>query len=217
MALILTWLSAFATICIPGAYEAYFLYAQARKPEQLARSAHATMREDWLIAHSETKGTEIIVVQTIRNAVMAATLTASTSALGLIGTVTISATALHETFGANGAATPALTPRLVLELVLLAMLFASMVSSMMAVRFYNHAGFIGGMPVESAQRRRWNEVGVKYVRRAGVLYSWGLRHLVVVAPILASILHPASGPFAAVLIVAVLLHFDRVAARGHER
>jgi len=76
----------------------------------------------------------------------------------------------------------------------------------MAVRFY------GGMPVGSPDRQRWSAVGVKYVRRAGILYSWGFRHHVVVAPVLASILHAAAGPVAALIVVAVLMHFDRVGA-----
>jgi hypothetical protein len=43
----------------------------------------------------------------------------------------------------------------VLELVLMALLFALLLSSAMAVRFYNHAGFICAMPVGSEARRRW--------------------------------------------------------------
>ncbi len=205
-----TWLAAFATVAILLLYEVSFAWAQRRQPERLARSAHATMRAEWFSAVSAQAGTEILVVQTLRNSLMSATMTASTAALGLIGTVTISASTLHNTFDSGSSGLPALTPRLALELVLLGLLFASLVSSVMAVRFYNHAGFIGAMPVTSAERKRWAAVGIKYVRRAGILYSWSLRHLVIVAPVLASILHPAAGPFAALVVVAVLRHFDRV-------
>lgn len=206
----LTWLAVSATIAILVIYELYFAWFERRKPERLARSAHATMRAEWFTALSGQKGSELLFVQTLRNSLMSATMTASTAALGLIGSVTISASALHDTFESGSSVLRAFTPRLALELVLLALLFASLVSSVMAVRFYNHAGFIGGMPVGSAQRTRWSAVGVKYVRRAGILYSWGLRHLVIVAPILASILHPAVGPVAALAVVTLLLHFDRV-------
>lgn len=208
----LTWLALVATIAILAIYELYFAWFERRRPQRLARSAHATMREDWFIALSKQKGSELLFVQTLRNSLMSATMIASTAALGLIGTVTISASALHDTFEAGSPILRAITPRLVLELVLMALLFASLVSSVMAVRFYNHVGFIGGMPVGSAERTRWAAVGIKYVRRAGVLYSWGLRHLVIVAPILASILHPLVGPVAALCVVALLLHFDRVGA-----
>ncbi|MBC7453462.1 MAG: DUF599 domain-containing protein, partial [Massilia sp.] len=42
-------------------------------------------------------------------------------------------------------------------------------------------------------------------------YSWGLRNLLMVAPILASIVYPWSGPVAAVAVVAALIGFDRFA------
>jgi hypothetical protein len=47
------------------------------------------------------------------------------------------------------------------------------------------------------------------VRRAGILYSWGLRHLILVAPLLAAIVWPLAGPPAALLVVGVLYGFDR--------
>ncbi len=213
----LTWSAALATIAILLVYEVTFAWAERRSPERLARSAHATMREEWLLALSAQKGSEVLIVQTLRNSVMSATMIASTAALGLIGTVTISASALHDTFESGAPGLLALTPRLALELVLLALLFASLVSSVMAVRFYNHAGFIGGLPAGSPERKRWIAAGVKYVRRAGILYSWSLRHLVIVAPILASILHPAVGPIAALVIVFVLYHFDRVGVHQDPR
>ena len=212
MHLTLTWLAALATIAILLGYELSFAWAERRAPERVARSAHATMRVEWFLSVSAAQGSEVLGVQTLRNALMSATMVASTAALGLIGTVTISASSLHETFEAGTEILRALTPRLALELVLLGLLFASLVASVMAVRFYTHASFIVGMPVGSSERRRWSAVGAKYLRRAGILYSWALRHLVIIAPILASMLHPAAGPAAALVIVAVLRHFDRVGA-----
>jgi uncharacterized membrane protein len=79
----------------------------------------------------------------------------------------------------------------------------------MAVRYYNHAGFIGGMPVESEARRRWAPAGTAYVRKAGVLYGWGLRQLILIVPMVAFILHPLAGLVGALGVVAALLNFDR--------
>lgn len=177
----------------------------------MARSVHAALREDWFSAVSQHQGSEILAVQTLRNSLMSATMTASTAVLGLMGTVTLAAPSLHLGLG-EAAALPSFTPRLVLELLLLTLLFASLVCSAMAVRYYNHAGFISGMPVESEVRQRWAPAGVASVRRAGLLYSWGLRHLILVAPILASLLHPFAGPVAAVVVVVVLSEFDRFGA-----
>jgi uncharacterized membrane protein len=208
---LLAWLATSVTIAVLLAYEAVLAVAQRRRPERMARSAHASLREDWFIAVSRQNGSEILAVQTLRNSLMSATMTASTSMLGLIGTVTLAVPSLQTSL-AGATMLPSLSPRLVLELLLLALLFASLVCSAMAVRYYNHVGFISGMPVESELRRRWAEAGVAYVRRAGVLYSWGLRHLFLVAPILACLLHPVAGPLAAVLVVAVLGRFDRTTA-----
>lgn len=169
------------------------------------------MREEWLAAVSEHKGSEILAVQTLRNSLMSATMTASTAVLGLIGTVTLAAPSLRVGFG-EATALPDITPRLMLELLLLTLLFASLVCSAMALRYYNHVGFISGMPVDSEARQRWAPAGAAYVRRAGLLYSWGLRHLIIVAPILASLLHPFAGPAAAVFVVVVLSRFDRFGA-----
>lgn len=96
-----------------------------------------------------------------------------------------------------------------MQLVLLAILFASLVSSVMAVRYYSHAGFVGGIPVDSQARQQWMPTGVSYVRKAGVLYSWGLRQLVLLAPVVAFVLHPVAGPIAAALVSAVLFGIDR--------
>jgi hypothetical protein len=52
------------------------------------------------------------------------------------------------------------------------------------------------------------------VRRAGVLYGWGLRQLLLVAPVVAFILHPAAGPVAAVIVLAVLWSLDKLDS-GH--
>ncbi len=207
----LAWLATLATIAVLIAYEVVLTVAQRRHPERLARSAHAALREEWFTAVSQHTGSEILAVQTLRNSLMSATLTASTAMLGLIGTVTLAAPSLHASFGSS-VMLPSATPRLLLELLLLALLFASLVCSAMAVRYYNHLGFIIGMPVESDARKRWAPVGTAYVRRAGVLYSWGLRHLILVAPILACLLHPLAGPIAGVLVAVVLVGFDRVGA-----
>lgn len=206
-----TWLAAFATVATLLLYEAAVLLMQQRKPERLARSAHASLREEWFAAVSSHPGSEILAVQTLRNSLMSATMTASTAVLGLMGAVTLAAPSLRSSLVDAGVGL-AFTPRLALELVLMALLFASLVCSAMAVRYYNHASFICAMPVGSAPRQRWAASGAAYVRRAGLLYSWGLRHLVLVAPIVVFIVHPFAGPVAAFMAVMVLRRFDRVSS-----
>lgn len=204
-----TWIAAALTVAVLAIYEVVLAIAQRHRPGRLARSAHAALRADWFAAVSAQKGSEVLAVQTMRNSLMSATMTASTAVIGLMGTATLAAPSLNAGFGEALTGTPHLSARLALELILMALLFASFVASAMAVRYYNHVTFIGGTPVDSEARRRWSEAGTIYVRRAGLLYSWGLRQLILVAPILACILYPFAGPFAALAVVGVLMMFDR--------
>ena len=210
------WLASLVTLLVLAAYELRLAFAQRRRPGALARTAHASLREDWFVAVSAHRGSELLAVQTLRNSLMSATMTASTAVLGLMGTVTLAAQSLHGivgivgSVGNEGSPLPHLTTRFVLELVLLALLFASLMSSAMAIRYFNHLGFIGGMPVDSDGRKRWAATGRSYARKAGLLYAWGLRQLLLVAPILAAMVHPFAGLAAAVVLVAVLFKFDQV-------
>ncbi len=196
-----SWMAATLTVAILLAYEVTLMLVQRRSPQRLARSAHAGLREEWLAALSQQPGSEILAVQTLRNALMSATMTASTAALALIGAVTLTAPSVGVLAH--------FSVRLALELMLMTMLFASLVCSAMAVRYYNHAGFVVAMPVGSEERQRWAPTATVYLRRAGLLYSWGLRHLLMVAPVLAAIVYPLAGPVAAVLVVLALAAFDR--------
>jgi hypothetical protein len=208
MSMAWTWMAVGATVTVLFLYEVLLVLLQRRRPERLARARHASLREDWFLAVSAQKGSEVLAVQTLRNSLMSATMLASTAALALMGAVTLAVPSLHTGFeSARGLSD--ISPRLILELVLLVLLFASLVSTVMAVRFYNHAGFIGGMPVDSEARNRWSHAGVRYVRRAGVLYGIGLRQLVLVVPVVAAILLPLAGPGAAVVVAGVLFWFDR--------
>ncbi|WP_315971447.1 DUF599 family protein [Variovorax sp. PAMC28562] len=67
MSAVLAWLSTLVTIAVLVAYETVLMVAQRRRPERMARSAHAALREDWFIAVSQNPGSEILAVQTLRN------------------------------------------------------------------------------------------------------------------------------------------------------
>lgn len=203
------WWAVGGTVGILLAYQLWLALGRETRSSRLARAAHAELRQDWFAAVSAQKGSEILAVQTLRNSLMTATLTASTAVLGLMGTLSLTVSSLHTGFAGTTLGLPDFTPRLAMELVLLGLLFASLVSSVVAVRYYNHASFVGGMPVESEARRKWEGAGLRYVRKAGDHYSWGLRQLILVVPVVAGILHPLAGVPAALIVVGALLGIDR--------
>lgn len=206
-----SWVAALATIAVILAYEAWLTFVRRAQPASLARLAHASLREDWFGAVSAQEGSEVLAVQTLRNSLMSASMTASTAVLGLMGSITLTAPSFRGSLAAAGPL-PAFTARLAMELALLGLLFSSLAASVMAVRFYTHASFIGAMPVGSEARARWSPAGSAYVRRAGLLYSWSLRNLVLIVPPVAYVVHPWAGPPAAIAVTLVLLWFDRAAA-----
>lgn len=55
-----TWLAALATVAILVPYELALASGHRRKPERLARTAHAALREEWFAAVSAQKGSEMV-------------------------------------------------------------------------------------------------------------------------------------------------------------
>lgn len=72
MNIALDWLAASLTVAILLAYELSLAVARRRRPERMARTAHANLRGDWFAAVSAQKGSEVLAVQTLRNALMSA-------------------------------------------------------------------------------------------------------------------------------------------------
>ncbi len=64
----MVWLSTLVTFMLLFGYEATVAVAQRRRPERMARTAHAALREDWFAAVSLHGGSELLSVQTLRNA-----------------------------------------------------------------------------------------------------------------------------------------------------
>lgn len=200
------WLLPSLTILLVLVYEVWLVAAGRSRPEGMARSIHAGLRKDWFLALSEQKGTELLAVQTLRNSLMSSTVIASTSVLGLMGALNLSATSLNQGMVAGW---PAFTPRLAMELVVISLLFLSMLSSVFAVRLYTHASFAGGLPIGSEARAKWAEAGQYYVTKAGMHFGWALRQLILVVPVVASIFHPLAGLVAALVVIATLLFLDK--------
>ena len=191
-------------------YEAWVLWVGRRHPERMARYAHARMRVNWAEALGARPGFEIVAVQTLRNSLMSATIAASTAALALMGTITLAGGSLVDSVShLRSGGAPPLRP--VLEGLLMLALFASYVCSSMSMRYFNHTGFVMSMPVESEQRKPLNPLALDYVERAGLLYSWGLRFFLMIAPLVAGIVNPLVMPAMTVVLVFVLWWFDRPA------
>ncbi len=210
---VLTWLSGALTVGMVLGYELLQHWRHRHHPLSLARTAHANLREDWFRSISTHEGSELLAIQTLRNSLMSATLIATTATLGLMGTVTLTASSwvTATSPSATGVMSwPSISPRLGTELALMLALFITLTCAVMAVRSFSHASFIGAMPSGSAVQQKWFEIGVEHVRKAGELYSWSLRVLLMCGPMVASMAHPLAGPVAALGLIFALWRLDRV-------
>jgi Protein of unknown function, DUF599 len=210
------WLAGLLTIAIVLAYEVLQRWYHRGTPQGMARVAHANLREAWFRATTAHSGMELLAVQTLRNSLMSATLTASTATLGLMGTVTLTVSHWADPSTSLHWGWPLVSPRLGMELALMLALFISLACAVMAVRSFSHASFIGAMPAGSTQQQEWLPTGIQHVRKAGELYSWSLRALLTTAPLVASIAHPLAGPIAALCLVLALWRLDRVPSPTHQ-
>jgi len=190
-------------------YEIYVWRLGNTHPDRMARYAHARMRVAWVASVTHQPGFEIVAVQALRNSLMSATIVASTAALALMGSVTLAGGAF--TSGIASFHEEGVTLRPVLEGLLMCVLFASYVCSSNAMRYFNHACFVMAMPVGSEQRAVWTPLATDYVERAGILYSWGLRTFLMVAPLVAGIVNAYTMPAMTILLIFVQAWFDRPA------
>lgn len=208
MNVVASWIGFAISLALVVGYEWRIHHLGQRQPEKLARYANAKLRMHWVTALSDRPGFEIVAVQALRNSLMSATISASTAALAVMGAVTLAGATLAANLarwsGEN-------TLHTVLQAMLVGTLFASYVCSALAMRHYSHAGFIMSMPVDHPDRPALNPMAANHVRRAGLMYSWGLRLFLMVAPLVAGVVHPmAMVPVTALLLIG-LHYFDRPA------
>ncbi len=206
---VVAWSLLAVSVLIFMCYEAYVLSRGRTHPDRMARYAHARMRVAWVASLHDTPGFEIVAVQALRNSLMSATIVASTAALALMGTITLAGSTFAS--GIASFRTEGVSVRPVLEGLLMCVLFASYVCSSNAMRYFNHASFVMSMPVGSPHRSTWMPLATDYVERAGILYSWGLRCFLMVAPVVAGIVNTRIMPAMTILLVVVLWYFDRPA------
>jgi uncharacterized membrane protein len=206
------WICFGLSMLMIAIHEGWLLRRGRLQPGRTARSAHARLRIAWVAALKTEPGFEVVAVQTLRNSLMSATITASTAALALMGSIGLTGSALSPE--ALSASALRQGPRHVIELLLMLTLFASYVSSAMAMRYYNHAGFVMSMPYRSEAREHYDSMAVDYVHRAGLHYSWGLRFFIFVAPLVAGVVNPLSMPVVTLALLIVLHYFDRPALPG---
>lgn len=209
---IFDWLMILAGIAVLLIYEWRMRAVGAISPGQTAHGAHTAIRGEWVNSSMGKPEYGVMIIQTLRNSVMTSSFMATTAALALSGTLTLSGigsttSLVWQTDALHGAEQLLRTFKL---LLLSITFFLSFLFAAMSVRFFNHTGYLMTTDFPPERLPREKALATAYLNRAGRLYSYGLRAFFACVPFLASLAHTWLILPAALLLVAVLYRFDRV-------
>ncbi|NEX62983.1 DUF599 domain-containing protein [Noviherbaspirillum galbum] len=171
-------------------------------------SRHARLL--WVKNVMHDKGKDVMAVQTLRNYVMAATFKASTAAILIMGTLTLSVQAgrfgLNTGLRLHDLPDPWWTAKIA---GLLAMLTLAFFSFAMVIRNLNHVVFMIGLRVEDATGVLAPERIAYRLNQAGNLYTLGMRAIFMTVPMVFWLLGPGFLLAATAAVIAVFHLLDK--------
>lgn len=158
------------------------------------------------------EGKDILAVQTLRNSTMAATFLASTAVLLIIGVLTLSGQGdkLENTWHAlNILGAKHAELWLGKLLILLLDLFVAFFNFSMAIRVFNHVGYMINVPLALNHKMiRPAHVAI-HLNRAGKFYSNGMRAYYFTVPLVFWLFGPHFMLLSTLGLIVVLYRLDR--------
>ena len=209
------------SIATIACYHAVLRLKIRRNPLYTVHAVNTAARAAWVRAIMESGKADVLGVQTLRNSVMASSFMASTAILLLIGALSLSASGDHSAsvwhaLNVSGATTDAV---LAWKLVLLVLdFFIAFFCFAMAVRFYNHVGYMISVPAGVSQTPAAvsqtpaavsQAVTTAYLNRAGLFYLLGIRSFFYSVPLVFWMFGPTFMVTATFVLVAALFPLDR--------
>jgi uncharacterized membrane protein len=198
-----------------GSVAAYYVFLNLkarRNPTYTIHGVNALARALWVENVMRNAAKDVMAVQTLRNFVMGASLMASTAALLVIGTLTLSGQADHVTqnwmsLGASDAASAAWSAFKVT--CLLADFIVAFFAFVMSVRLANHVVFMVNVPDHGAHHSLSPQAVARRLQRAGNLFAVGMRAFFFAVPLVFWLFGPHFLVLASLALVVTLYHLDR--------
>jgi uncharacterized membrane protein len=193
----------------------YYLYLGRRTrsaPDSSVHALNARVRERWVKMVMNSGKMDILAIQTLRNSVMASNFMASTAVLLIIGTLNISekigkwAINWHPYALAYNVSSELW--QLKLGLLLLNFSIAFYCFSM-AIRFFNHVGYMINLPGDASADREHYKQTCAYLNRAGSYYTLGTRTFFFSLPIILWFFGPYFLMLATLGLIGGLAMFDK--------
>lgn len=192
---------------------AYYLYLgrrTRRAPHSSVHALNARIRERWVDMVMSKDNMEVLAVQTLRNSVMAANFMATTAILLIIGTLNLSEKIGQWALDWHPMAYTVSGELWQIKLGLLLLDFSiAFYCFSMAIRFYNHVGYMINLPGDASSNPTHYKQTCAYLNRAGSYYTLGNRTFFFSLPIIMWFLGPYFLMLATVGLIGGLTMLDR--------
>jgi uncharacterized membrane protein len=201
-----------ASLLLIGGYHLYLRIRLRRNRAYTIQSINYNARVAWVENIMSDKSRGILAVQTLRNSTMAATFLASTAILMSMGVLN-----LMQKGDADNSLLHALQNNLLTGgefgdiklLILLGTFFLAFFSFSMAVRMYNHVGYLINSSNDKLRFKPSTSYVSKLLNRSGDYYSFGMRAYYISVPMMFSLFNPYYMIVASIGLVIFLYNIDR--------
>jgi uncharacterized membrane protein len=201
-----------ASVLLIVAYHIFLRHKIKKNPTYTVQAVNKIARTAWVETIMGDEKNAVLGVQTLRNSTMAATFLASTSVLLIMGVLTLSEQG--DKLGSHwhalnmmGAISPMLW--MVKLLLLLLDLFVAFFGFSMAIRIYNHVGFMINVPVRLNHKMITPAHVATHLNRAGKFYSMGMRAYYFMVPMVFWLFGPHFMLASTIVLLLVLYRIDR--------
>jgi uncharacterized membrane protein len=200
------------SVMIIVGYHIFLAYKIRQDPTYTVQAVNRIARTAWVETIMGDEKNAVLAVQTLRNSTMAATFLASTSVLLIMGVLTLSEQgdklqSHWHALNMVGAINPVLW--MVKLLLLLLDLFVSFFGFSMAIRIYNHVGFMINVPVRLNHKMITPAHVATHLNRAGRFYSMGMRAYYFLVPLVFWLFGPHFMLASTIVLLLVLYRIDR--------
>ena len=192
-----------------GVYQLYLRARLRRAPDYSIQSVNDRAREAWVEEVMRGPAHKTLAVQTLRNSTMAAVFLASTAILLTIGLLTLEPDDFRSLQGGGELSAPVWAMRL---LPLLIDLFSAFFLFSLALRMYNHVGYLIGAGDERAGPSP--RYVARLLNRGSRYHALGTRAYYLSVPMFFGLFNPYYLVVSAAILTAVFYHIDRAPTHG---
>ncbi len=199
-------------VLILGGYQTRLVRRSRQSPTRTMQGMNALARTAW-VERVMNEDRDVMAVQTLRNSTMAATLMASTAVILILGILNMLANA-----DKIGPALHLLNPTgshesgiWIFKLMLILVdFFVAFFSFSLAVRGYNHVGFLINVPKDSGNHGVTPVKVALHLNRAAAYYGIGMRTYYFSVPLVLWLFGPVWMLISTIGLLMVLKHLDHL-------